>query len=95
MDKRKTNGGHSTKSNGVDKRKNPFRTAVTDAVTDEELKELIQVMYKKAVKEDDVQAAKIILEYCLGKPKQQIEQNNTHTVNDFNIKDLIKFDNTK
>ena len=88
MDKRKLNGGHSTKAKGVDKRKNPYRNAITDAVTEEQLKEIIATLYSKAVKDDDTQAAKIILEYCLGKPKQQIEQNNTHTINDFDITKL-------
>ena len=34
-----------------------------------------------------------IAEHVFGKPKETIDS--THTVNDFNIKDLIKFDNTK
>ena len=43
----------------------------------------------------DVQAIKTWLSYRFGMPKQVIDQNNTHTINDFNIKDVIKFDNTK
>jgi len=34
-----------------------------------------------------------VAEHVFGKPKETID--NTHTLNDFNIKDLIKFDNTK
>ena len=35
------------------------------------------------------------MDYRWGKPKQTIDQTNTHTVNDFNIKDLLKFDKSK
>jgi hypothetical protein len=34
-----------------------------------------------------------IAEHIFGKPKETIEQ--THTINDFNIKDLFKFDSDK
>ena len=73
MDKRKNNGGNSTKAKGIDKRKNPYKMAVLNAVTDEELTKLIKVIYKKAIKDEDVQASKVVLEYCLGKPKQQMD----------------------
>lgn len=47
---------------------------------------------KNALKNEQGWAVKLFFEYMYGKPKQSIEQNNTHTINDFNIKDLIKFD---
>ena len=50
------------------------------------------MLHNKATKDFDVAASKILMEYYLGKPVQTIDQNNTHTVNDFNIKDLLKFD---
>ena len=40
-------------------------------------------------------AVKLFFEYMYGKPKQTIDQNNTHTLNDFNIKDVLDFDKTK
>jgi hypothetical protein len=36
-----------------------------------------------------------VAEHVFGKAPQVIDQNNTHTVNDFNIKDLVNFDKTK
>ena len=42
---------------------------------------------------DRIAAAKLLIEYGCGKPKETIEQ--THNINDFNIKDLFKFDNDK
>ena len=42
---------------------------------------------------DKISAAKLIIEYTYGKPKETIEQ--THNINDFNIKELFKFDNDK
>lgn len=42
---------------------------------------------------DKISASKLIIEYTYGKPKETIE--NTHNINDFNIKELFKFDNSK
>ena len=36
---------------------------------------------------------KLLQEYIFGKPKETIEQ--THNINDFDIKNLFKFDNDK
>ncbi len=47
------------------------------------------------VKENDVQAIKTWLSYRYGMPKQTIDSNTNVTLNDFNIKDVIQFDNTK
>lgn len=91
MDKRKNNGGNSTKAKGIDKRKNEYKNILNDALTVDEITSVIKMLHDKATKEFDVPAAKIILEYYLGKPTQTIEQNNTHTINDFNIKDVVSF----
>ena len=45
-----------------------------------------------ALKGNEGWAVKLFMEYRYGKPKQTVEQNTTHTVNDFNIKDLLNFD---
>jgi hypothetical protein len=37
---------------------------------------------------DRIAAAKLLIEYGCGKPKETIE--NTHNINDFNIKDIFK-----
>ena len=42
---------------------------------------------------DRISASKLVIEYTYGKPKETIE--NTHNINDFNIKELFKFDNSK
>jgi len=92
MDKRKNNGGNSTKAKGIDRRKNPYKDILNDALNEEQLLEVVRMLHRKATKDFDVSASKILMEYYLGKPVQTIDQNNTHTVNDFNIKDLLKFD---
>lgn len=48
---------------------------------------------KTAKNSDRISASKLVIEYTYGKPKETIEQ--THNINDFNIKDLFKFDNDK
>ena len=43
---------------------------------------------KIGLESDESWAVKLFMEYRYGKPKQTIEQNNTHTINDFDIKKL-------
>jgi len=88
MDKRKNNGGNSTKSNGIDKRKNKYLNLLQEASTEEDIIKVIKNLKNIAMKETDVQAIRLYLEYYLGKPKETIET--THNINDFNIKDLFK-----
>ena len=88
MDKRKNNGGNSTKSNGIDKRKNKYLNLLQEASTEEDIVKVIKNLKNIAMKETDVQAIRLYLEYYLGKPKETIET--THNINDFNIKDLFK-----
>lgn len=47
------------------------------------------------VKDKDVNAIKTWLSYRYGMPKQTVDNNTNVTVNDFNLKEVIKFDNTK
>ena len=64
----------------------------------ERLTPLDDAAYKaleNGLKHNQSWAVKLFLEYRHGKPKQVIDQTNTHTINDFNIKDLIKFDTSK
>ena len=46
-------------------------------------------LYNK-VKEGDVNAIKIWLQYRYGMPKQVVDQHNTHEINTFNINDVFK-----
>ena len=89
MDKRKNNGGNSTKAKGrFDKRKNQYKDILDDSLTADDLSKVVKMLFKKATKDEDTNAAKILMEYYLGKPTQTIEQKNTHTLNDFSIKSL-------
>lgn len=88
MDKRRQNGGHSTKSNGTDKRKNEYKELLDLAATPDEVVEVIKVLKQKAIEKQDVNAIKLFLEYYLGKPKETIEQ--TLNLNEFNISDLVR-----
>jgi len=89
MDKRKNNGGHSTKAKGFDKRKNEYKTVLENALTSDDLQKVVKMLFNKSINDEDVTASKILLEYYLGKPKETIET--THNINDFNIKDIVKF----
>lgn len=93
MDGRKNNGGNSTKSLGVDKRKNQYLELLESASTPEEVTEVIKKLKEIATVKGDVQAIKLFLEYYLGKPKETIDQN--VNLNSFDIKDLFKFDSSK
>jgi len=93
MDKRKLNGGHSTKSNGTDKRKNEYKELLDLAATSDEVVQVIKVLKDKAIQTQDVNAIKLFLEYYLGKPKETIDQ--TINVNQTDIKELFNFDNSK
>jgi len=73
-DKRKNNGGHSTQTkDGFDKRKNKWREALDKASTLEDVISVIVMVKTKAITDNDIQAAKLFLEYYLGKPDQAIE----------------------
>ena len=89
MDKRKQNGGHSTKAKGVDKRKNAYKNALSEASTVEEVKEVI-INLKNLAKGDDLQAIKLFLAYYLGNPKDTIETVNHNLEGDNITKDLVK-----
>jgi hypothetical protein len=75
MDKRKENGGHSTKAKdgSIDKRKNEYRDALSEASTKQDVIDVINMIKKKAVKDQDTRAAQIFLEYYLGKPKDSLD----------------------
>ncbi len=87
MDKRKNNGGHSTKATGIDKRKNQYKDALDQAGDVESVTEVLKMLHNKAVTKLDTKAAQIYLDYYLGKPNQSV---NINPDNDFNIP-LIKF----
>jgi hypothetical protein len=70
------NKGHSTMSNGIDKRKNEYKEVLNDALTEDELISVIRMLYKKSIEKQDTNAAKILIEQYVGKPRQQIDNMN-------------------
>ena len=70
MDKRKNNGGNSTKAKGADKRKNEYKDVVKSVVTVDKLAEVLTMLLGKAINEQDIPASKLLLEYALGKPTE-------------------------
>lgn len=90
MDKRKNNGGNSTRAKGVDKRKNQYRDALEQANTVEDVVEVLKMVKAKAVEKQDIQAGKLFLEYYLGKPETSIDIKSTEGVN-VDFKELFKF----
>lgn len=85
MDKRKYNGGNSTKSKGIDKRKNEYKQALQIAGNIDDVVKVIQTVKKEAIG-GDLQACKLYLEYYLGKPKDTVENIN-YTVEDKELTD--------
>jgi len=77
MDKRKNNGnkGHSTKSNGVDKRRNQYKEAIEQAGGVKDVVKVLKMLFTKATMDSDTTAAKIYLEYYLGKPRETKDLN--------------------
>lgn len=73
MDNRRNNGGNSTKAKGIDKRKNPFREVIAESQTPDDVKAVLNMVKTKAISEQDIPAAKLYLEYTLGKPDQTID----------------------
>jgi len=74
MDKRVNNGGNSTKAvREDDKRLNPFRDAIQNACSEQDVIDVLRTLYHIAVNNGNTRAAKIYLEYTLGKPKEIIE----------------------
>jgi len=72
---RAENGGHSTKTKDgkIDKRKNEYKSALQEASTKEDVISVIQMILNKAVRDEDIPAAKLYLEYYLGKPKDSLD----------------------
>ena len=75
MDGRKNNGntGHSTKAKGIDKRKNSYRDAVEEAITPNDIIEILHKFKELFIVNEDIQAGKTILEYCVVKPTTEID----------------------
>ena len=73
-DGRKNNGGNSTKSKGIDRRKNQYKNVLEDTLTKEQLSDIILMLYNKSLDKQDTKAAQLLLEHYLGKPNQTLQQ---------------------
>lgn len=75
MDKRKFNGGNSTKAKPgkIDKRRNEYKQALQEASTVEDVVKVINMIKNKAINEKDTNAAKLFLSYYLGNPKDSVD----------------------
>lgn len=85
MDKRKNNGGNSTKTNGPDKRKNPYRDAISKACSEQDVIDVLKMLHKSAIEDKSTRAAKIYLEYTLGVPDKKIELKGVESLPIFNL----------
>lgn len=90
MDKRKNNGGHSTKGFAGRKPKdeeNRIRDLMMPYSLDA-IKCLANIVVdEKARNADRISASKLIIEYTYGKPKETVDTN--LTVHEFDIKSII------
>jgi hypothetical protein len=95
MDKRKENRGTIGNKGGRPSLKNELKGVdLASPHVENSFAVLASIMINSDENSRDrIAAAKLLIEYGCGKPKETIE--NTHNINDFNIKELFKFDNSK
>lgn len=53
--------------------------------------EKVWIKLSEKIDDGDTNAMKVWLQYRYGMPKQVIDQNTTHTINDFDLKDIVNF----
>lgn len=90
MDNRKNNGGHSTAGKaGRPSIKNELKAFDLSSphVEDSFLTIAAIMRNENENSRDRIAAAKLLIEYACGKPKETVET--THNINDFNIKDVF------
>lgn len=96
MDKRASNGnkGHSTKAKDgkLDKRRNEYKAALAEACSVEDVIEVLRTVRNSALGAD-MQAAKLFLEYYLGKPDNVLKLEGDGL--NITVKELLNFDNSK
>lgn len=94
-DGRRNNGGNSTKAKGADRRKNPYRKAIQEAFTTDEVVQVLRSMYSKSVNDSDVAATKVFLEYTVGRPKEEVSLNVDTDGFTVNLRDILGFGESK
>lgn len=95
MDKRKDNKGTIGNKGGRPSVKDELKGVDLASPHVEESFEVLASIMKSSSENsrDRISAAKLLIEYAVGKPKETIET--THNLNNFDIKDVISFDNSK
>ncbi len=94
-DGRRNNGGNSTKAKGADRRKNPYRQAIKDAFSADDVVQVLRSMYSKSVQDQDVSATKVFLEYTVGKPKDEVSISVEENGINVNLRELLGFGEDK
>lgn len=92
MDKRKDNGGHSTKATKPDDKRLMTKSELQDAY--ENLKPFLPEALQQleiAIKAGEKWAIELWFKYFFSMPKQVIDQNTNLNINDFDLKDIVKF----
>ena len=92
MDKRKENGGHSTKATKPDDKRLMTKSELQDAY--ENLKPFLPQALQQleaAIKQGEKWAIELWFKYFFSMPKTTIDQNTNLQINDFDLKDVIKF----
>ena len=92
MDKRKENGGHSTKATKPDDKRLMTKSELQDAY--ENLKPFLpQALHQleAAIKAGEKWAIELWFKYFFSMPKTTIDQNTNLQINDFDLKDVVKF----
>ncbi len=92
MDKRKENGGHSTKATKPDDKRLMTKSELQDAYENLKpfLPEALQQL-EAAIKQGEKWAIELWFKYFFSMPKTTIDQNTNLQINDFDLKDVIKF----
>jgi len=88
MSEKKARGGARPNSGRMKKDEVISLIETMDAIS---VPETVWSKLSEKVDQGDVNAIKTWLQYRYGMPKQVIDQNNTHTLNDFDIKEAFKF----
>lgn len=92
MDKRKNNGG---KREGAGRKPKADEIKLIERLDKHIDSEMVFDKLEGLINQNNLKAIELYLGYRYGKPNQKVEQHTTHTLNDFNIKDVLNFDNTQ
>ena len=92
MDNRKNNGGHSTAGKaGRPSVKDELKGVdLASPYVEDSFRTIAEIMINpNENSRDRIAAAKILIEYGCGKPKETVDQN--LNINSFQLKDIVKF----